>query len=548
MRMSEMTAVAFLLSGIGLGLGSIEQARLWTQGLALAVAAISMTAAVGYWYGVDALYAFDPFESMALHTSLGFGVLAVGLLLAWPDRGLVALIRSPSVAGITARRYLPLCIVGPLIAGRLQLLGVERGLYRWEFGTVVVASASSLLLSGLVAGYANWLERAQTRRDSLEAQLLRAQKMESMGRLAGGIAHDFNNVLTVVLNTVSLMKQDATDERVLADLETIRDASLRASALTKQLLALGRRQVLRPRVLNMNEMLRGTETLVRRLVPESIRCTFRLADDLGNVLVDPGKLEQVVLNLVSNAADAMPEGGELTLETRNAQLDETYTADHADVEAGPHVVLVVSDDGLGMDRATVESIFEPFFTTKAPGRGTGLGLSTTYGIVRQSGGHIWVYSEKGHGTTFKIYLPRVLDDTTPLAPGPERPLGSLAGTGFILFVDDDDRLREVAAKVLRRAGYDIEVAANGAEALQFSASRPEPIDLVVTDVMIPEMGGRELALRLQEMRPQVRFLYISGYADDRVIREGLDGRPVGLLEKPFTPDELLREVQQVLQS
>jgi signal transduction histidine kinase/CheY-like chemotaxis protein len=527
-------------------LAPLEQAWKWTQGAALAVAAIALTALAGYAYGVEALYAVDPFGSMALHTSLGFGVLALAVLFTPPARGVVALVARDTTGGTTARRYLPFALAVPLVVGWLQVRGEQLGLYQNEFGTGIAAVGSAFLLFGLVWRYAWWLERSEARRADLEVQLLRSQKMESIGRLAGGIAHDFNNVLTIVMTTAELLQRETEDSHVRDDLQTIRDAGQSARALTKQLLALGRRQVLHTRVVNLNDILTENEGILRRLVPEPITCDFRPGTDIGNVRVDPGKLEQVLINLIVNAVDSMPHGGRLTIETRNAELDQTYTQHHVEVTPGPYVVMLVSDTGTGMEGAIVEHIFEPFFTTKPAGKGTGLGLSTAYGMVKQSGGHIWVYSEVGHGTTFKIYLPRVDAVAQPLVkrPAPRRERTGLRAA--VLVVDDEDRVRDVVAKVLTRAGYAVHTAANGVEALRFLASHPHPIDLVLTDVMMPEMGAGELTHELRTVRPQTKVLYMSGYADDRIVLEGLDRSGDALLEKPFTPDELLDRVRDVL--
>jgi len=367
--------------------------------------------------------------------------------------------------------------------------------------------------------------------------------MESVGRLAGGIAHDFNNVLTVVLTTTELLAQDAPDEDARRDLRTIQDACQKASSLTKQLLALGGRQILQPEVIDLNQLLREDEALVRSLIPENISFTIRAAPDLGNILFDPGRLEQVLLNLVVNAVDAMPAGGQLTIETRNVQLDEGYAERHLEVEPGSYVVLLVSDTGTGMDSETMENIFEPFFTTKAPGKGTGLGLASTYGIVGQSGGHIWVYSEVGRGTMFKIYIPRVDEGVSSVATSrPERRTHRTGATESVLVVDDDVRLGHLVARILERAGYTVHTAENGADALRFIETHDGPLDLVLTDLTMPEMGGRDLAHRLGESHASIRFLYMSGYADEAAapIARG------DFLEKPFTPAQLLGRIEDIL--
>ncbi len=383
-----------------------------------------------------------------------------------------------------------------------------------------------------------------TNQRQLEAQLAQAQKMEAIGRLAGGVAHDFNNLLTVILSYSELLLEDlpaGSSDR--DDVTQIRKAAQGASELTGQLLAFSRQQVLQPKVVDLNAAVSGMERLLTRVLPEDIKLRCTTASDTGTIRVDPGQLEQVIMNLAVNARDAMPTGGLLTIETANVDLDAAYLQAHPLAKPGRYVMLAVTDTGTGMDAATQARIFEPFYTTKEIGKGTGLGLATVQGIVQQSGGFIWVYSEPDHGTVFKIYLPRVDE---PASTGDAATAAPTRGTETVLVVEDVPAVRAVTREMLKRYGYNVLEAADGPTALQLAAGYAEPIDLLLTDVVMPEMNGRDLADRIQAARPATKVLFMSGYTDDAVVRHGILQDGIAYLQKPFTPGSLATKVREVL--
>ncbi|MEP6863183.1 MAG: PAS domain-containing protein [Deltaproteobacteria bacterium] len=386
-----------------------------------------------------------------------------------------------------------------------------------------------------------------TARRQLEAQYLQAQKMEAVGRLAGGVAHDFNNVLSVILSYAEMIGEDLKpDEPLHADIEEIRTAALRATDLTRQLLAFSRQQVLQTRVLNLNQVVAGMEKMLRRLLGADIEVTILPDTELWNVKSDPGQVEQILMNLAVNARDAMVRGGKLTIETANVELDDDYARAHLELEAGHYVLLTVTDTGVGMDKATLARIFEPFFTTKDKGKGTGLGLATVFGIVKQSGANIFVYSEPGIGTVFKLYFPKAGGSITVEPPVAEPEPGPQQG-GTILLVEDEDPLRALARNILRRQGYVVLEAPNAGEAFLISEQHGGNIDLLLTDVVLPRMSGRQLAERLAPLRPKMKVLFMSGYTDDTILQHGIIESGVAFLQKPFTPTSITRKVREVLQ-
>ncbi|MEI9936561.1 MAG: ATP-binding protein [Pseudomonadota bacterium] len=380
---------------------------------------------------------------------------------------------------------------------------------------------------------------------SSEAQFRHAQKMEAVGRLAGSVAHDFNNLLSVILSYSSLLLSDLKPiDPLRADIDSIRKAGEKAADLTRQLLAFSRQQVLLPRVLDLNEVLDESERMLRRLLAADIELVTRKGRALARVKVDPSQVDQVIMNLTINARDAMPNGGKLTIETANVMLDGSYTTEHFGVTPGPYVMLAISDTGVGMDEETQARIFEPFFTTKEQGKGTGLGLSTVFGIVRQSGGNIWVYSELGSGTTFKVYFP-ISNEEDVRIPELASPL-TMHGTETVLLVEDQDEVRQVALQILRRYGYHVIEARNAGEALLICERHPRTIHLLLTDVIMPLMSGRQLAERLVQAVPDLKVLFMSGYTENTIVHHGILDSGIAYLQKPLVPDALLRRVREVL--
>jgi PAS domain S-box-containing protein len=387
--------------------------------------------------------------------------------------------------------------------------------------------------------------RDLTERNRLELQVRQAQKMEAVGRLAGGVAHDFNNLLTIISGYSDLLLDRAGEDEAMRELlAEITKASERAAGLTRQLLAFSRQRVQVPRVLDLNAVVTDITTLMGRLIGADVRLQTRLAPDTGPVRADAGQLEQVLMNLAVNARDAMPHGGTLAVETGNAELDEEDVRDHPGLRPGRYSVLTVRDTGMGMDEATLARVFEPFFTTKGE-KGTGLGLATVYGIITRSGGHIELTSEPGRGTTFRIYLPRAEGRAAPGSARP--PTADLPrGRETVLLVEDEEAVRALARHVLRDCGYTVLEAPDGEEALRVAAAHGGPIDLLATDVVMPRLGGRELAQRLLPARPGTRLLYMSGYANDQQLQSAGAGGPAAFLQKPFMPRDLAQKVREVL--
>ena len=389
-------------------------------------------------------------------------------------------------------------------------------------------------------------KRADEEKATLQEELRQSQKMEAIGGLAGGIAHDFNNLLTVISGNCQLSLLELKEEDSLrGNIEEIKAATERATSLTRQLLAFSRRQVLNMRVLDLNTIIRDLEKMLRRVIGEDIELVTCFADNLGMVKMDPGWIEQVIMNLAVNARDAMPGGGKLIIETANADLDDSCSRGHVTAKPGRYVKLCVNDTGTGMPPDVREHLFEPFFTTKEKGKGTGLGLSTVYGIIKQSGGDIWVYSEPGLGTTFNIYWPRVdesIDDTTMTVTREEIPRGGET----ILLVEDEEDVRKLAVRILQRQGYTVLEASCGKDALALCKEHAGPIHLILTDVVMPGMNGRQLADQLIRLRPNLKVVYMSGYTDNAVIHHGVLEEGVNYIQKPFTMDGLMKKMREAL--
>jgi two-component system cell cycle sensor histidine kinase/response regulator CckA len=381
----------------------------------------------------------------------------------------------------------------------------------------------------------------------LEEQFRQAQKMEAIGQLAGGVAHDFNNLLTAIHGYSSLLFESLSpNDNRRADVDQIIKAAERAARLTQQLLAFSRKQILQPTLLNLNQLITDTAKMLRRLIGENIELVTRLAPDLAPVRADVGQLEQIVMNLAVNARDAMPQGGRLSIETANIVLDRSYALHHVTVRPGAYVMLAVADNGLGMDEQTKRRIFEPFFTTKEQGRGTGLGLATVYGIVKQSGGYVWAYSEQGRGATFKIYLPRAEESGVVERAVVQKREMPPTGSETVLLVEDDRAVRQFARVILVRAGYHVLEAEHARNAEEVVRQYADRIHLLVSDLIMPGLSGPALFERLSAERPGIKVLYISGYTDDAFIHQSGLPADVPFLQKPFTGDGLLRKVREVI--
>ena len=388
-------------------------------------------------------------------------------------------------------------------------------------------------------------KRAEQEMAFLQEQLRQSQKIEAIGRLAGGIAHDFNNLLTVIQGNAQLSLMDLQEgDPLRKNIDEIKRASERAAELTRQLLAFSRKQVMEMRILALNQVLQRLDKMLRRMIGEDIELETIPSESLGTVKADPGQMEQVVINLAVNARDAMPEGGKLTIETANVELDEEYALSHVAVTPGRYVMLSLSDTGVGITPEVKEKIFEPFFTTKGVGKGTGLGLSTVYGIVKQSGGNIWVYSEPGQGTAFKIYFPRVDEPVEELREEVVKEV--VRGDETILVVEDEETVRKLAVRVLKRQGYKILEASEGGRALLLCEEFKDRIHLILTDVVMPGISGRKLVDRLKEIHPEMKVLYMSGYTDNAILHHGILEEGTNFIQKPFSMDGLARKVREVL--
>ena len=482
---------------------------------------------------------------------------AVTLRVIWINRAgrrMVGLTENEDVSHLYVHDFQPSWVLESLL-DEIISVAVGSGVWTGEAGLLhrngqevpVLETVVAHRRSDGTAEYISTVARDLRDRKQLEAQLLQAQKMESIGRLAGGVAHDFNNMLTAIIGYTELAKaQLPGDHPVQHDLANVHDAARRSAALTRQLLAFARKQVISPRAVDLNELIQRMEAMLTRLLGEDIHLSTRLERDVAPVLIDPGQFEQVLMNLAVNARDAMPEGGTLQIETANASLEEAWCHQHPGSTPGEYGLVRVSDTGSGMSREVMQHLFEPFFTTKASGEGTGLGLATCYGIVKQSGGSIWVSSELGRGTTFDIYVPRHSGEAA--TAGDVRRVVPVQNTGreTILLVEDETFVRDLAQRALAARGYRILTAADGPDAVEIARTHEGAIDLVLSDVVMPRMGVAELAAKLRAHRPGIRLLFMSGYSETAVHKHGVIEAGAGLVQKPFTPETLARQVREAL--
>jgi two-component system cell cycle sensor histidine kinase/response regulator CckA len=471
-------------------------------------------------------------QTMGLHREQAIGMTGKDLGLWTNPEDRQRVLSQLEAAGRVSDVEADLVMGGSTFPAQLSLQHIERNGERfilWEIGDLTER------------------KRAEAEQEQLRSQLLQIQKMESIGRLAGGIAHDFNNILSAILGfgdlALELVPKDSPQHEYVA--EMVR-AGERAGELTKQLLAFSRKQVLQPRIVEPAAVIRQLEPMLRRLIGEDVILQLLLDAETSTIRVDASRLEQVIVNLVVNARDAMPEGGTLTLETSNVEFDDSYLSTHADARIGPHVMIAVSDTGVGMDAVTRARAFEPFFTTKGPGQGTGLGLSTVYGIVKQSGGWVWLYSEPGRGTTFKVYFPQSSGLPSPLEHSETSPPARPRSDTVVLVVEDDPQVRLLVATILGGSGYTVLVASNPLEAIEMEEQYSGEIHVLLTDVVMPHMNGRQLAEKITARRPNARIVFVSGYTENTIIHRGEVDEGVNFLSKPITSNRLLSMLARVL--
>jgi len=550
-RISHITALNFVVAGMALLLlGRGKTALKVAQLLAAFVGLSALLSIIGYLYGVPLLYGSSHYASMGLHTGIGFFVLALSILACSPHEGFMAVLATARPSGWLARKLLAAAVLFPFVLGliAIHVFGLI-GDMRFMVAALVIAQI--LLFAGLIWISASRLDRSEAEEEvakealaASERMLQQSQKMEAIGLLAGGVAHDFNNLLNVILGYSELLLSDPDlSEMQRRKLERIRKAGDTASGLTRQLLAFGRKQVLQPKALDLNEIISNPDGFLPRLIKDDISFSTSLYPGLMAILADPVQVEQILLNLVINACDAMPDGGKLYIETENVVVEEAL-APKLGVTPGPFVRLTITDTGTGMDDETRAHIFEPFYTTKAVGKGSGLGLATVYGIIKQSGGYVEVDSRIGRGTSFCVYLP-----ATRLVALPELPKPNLARGGdgvTILVVEDSEPLRDLIFETLETMGYTALMAQDGHHAIRICTQFTSPIDLLLTDVMMPKMKGPEVMKRVKQMRPDIGVLFMSGYTNDVALRHGISNSDVSFIQKPFSSTELTHKLREAL--
>ncbi len=556
-RLAPVTALDFAACGIGLALVARSRNIILAQALAVFAALSSYLAMIGYAFGVPLLYGSFRYTSMALHTGLGCLVLAVGLLAARPREGIMLVLTSAGPGGWLARRLVPAMLLLPPLLGFcfLQLSGLL-GDIRLTVALIIVTLV--VLFLAIIWALSHFLDaseslllrsQAETRETqkalSHSEDLLRqSQKMDAIGQLSAGIAHDFNNLLAVIIGYSELMLfRGGFSDTDRIKLERINDAGETAAALTRQLLAFSRQQLIQPIQLDLNDIITRFDGVLRRLLKEDVKVVISLHPELGLIKADKGQMEQILLNLAVNASDAMPDGGKLMIETKVVTVDAAL-AEEASIVPGHCVRLTVTDTGDGIPPEVQSRIFEPFFTTKAVGKGTGLGLATVFGIVQQNHGGIMVQSKVGHGTSFSLYFP-VVERATE-SPAAARATPASQKGAKVLVVEDAEAIAELVQETLQATGYEVLIASNGADALAICRQLERPVDLVLTDVIMPEMNGREMVDHLRKICPAAKIIFMSGYTNDVIVRHGVFHADVGFLQKPFTPKQLVQKVSEIL--
>jgi len=556
-RLAPVTALDFTVCGIGLALTAYGRRVVLAQSLAFLAGVTAFLAIIGYAFGVPLLYGSVRYTSMALHTGFGCLLLAVGLFAARPREGLMQVLTSAGPGGWLARRLVPAMLLLPPLLGFVFLnLSGWLGDLRLTVALIIVTLVVLFLaiiwtLAHSFDASESLLRRAQA--ETLETQkalsrseelLRQSQKMDAIGQLSAGIAHDFNNLLAVIIGYSELMlfrSQLQDTDRV--KIQRINEAGETAAGLTRQLLAFSRQQMVQPTELDLNDVVTRFEGVLRRLLKEDVQFVISLHPDLGLIKADKGQLEQVLLNLAVNASDAMPDGGKLLLETREVRLGAPAAAE-CGLEPGRYARLTVTDTGAGIPPEVQARIFEPFFTTKPVGKGTGLGLATVFGIIQQNHGAIRVESEIGKGTTFTIYLPITETATGEAAAAEAAPTARVGAR--VLVVEDAAPIAELVKETLEEEGYEVHLATDGAEGLELCRSLDRPVDLILTDVIMPEMSGREMVEHIRKICPAAKVIFMSGYTNDVIVRHGVFHSDVGFLQKPFTPKQLVQKVSEVL--